>query len=65
MAEQDWTPSTITLNLLEKLMKHGFLSAVELETCRLPEDPKLPTPVDGYMVSFATFYEWGFKVPLN
>jgi hypothetical protein len=65
MAEQDWTPSTITLSHLQKLMKHGFLSAAELETCRLPEDLVLPAPADGDVVSFMTFYEWGFGAPLH
>jgi hypothetical protein len=31
MVEQDWTPSTIMMGHLQKLMKHGFMSAVELE----------------------------------
>jgi hypothetical protein len=46
-------------------MKHGFLSAAELETCRLPEDPVLPASADGDVVSFMTFYEWGFGAPLH
>jgi hypothetical protein len=47
MAEQDWTPSTVTLSHLQKLVKHEFLLAVELETCRLPEDHVLPAPEHG------------------
>jgi hypothetical protein len=47
----------------QKLMKHGFLSAAELETYRLSEDPALTTPADGYMVSFMAFYERGFRAP--
>jgi hypothetical protein len=26
MVEQDWTPSTVTLGHLQKLVKHGFMS---------------------------------------
>jgi hypothetical protein len=65
MAEQDWTTSTVTLSHLQKLMRHGFLSTVEIETYPLPEDPALPTPADGYVVSFTAFYEWGFGAPLH
>jgi hypothetical protein len=63
MAEQDWTPSSITLSHLQKLVKNGFMTAVELEACRMPEDPAFPTPVEGYMVSFTVFYEQGFGMP--
>jgi hypothetical protein len=48
------------LSLLLKLVKHGFMSAVELEACRVTEDPAFPTPTEGYMVSFTSFYAWGF-----
>jgi hypothetical protein len=63
MAEQDWTPSTVTLSHLEKLMKHGFIPTAELEACRVPEDPAFPALAEGYVVSFTTFYEWGFSMP--
>jgi hypothetical protein len=65
MAEQDWTPSTVTLGHLQKLMKHGFMLAVELEACQVPEDPMFPAPTEGYVMSFAAFYEQGFGVPLH
>jgi hypothetical protein len=63
MAEQDWTPSTTTLSHLQKLMKHGFMLAVGLVTCRVPVDPVFPAPVEGYVVSFTAFYEQGFSMP--
>jgi hypothetical protein len=63
MVEQDWTPSTIMLSQLQKLMKHGFMVVVEFEACWVPEDPSFPSPVGGYMVSIMTFYEWGFHMP--
>jgi hypothetical protein len=61
--EQDWSPSSITLGHLQKLMKHGFMSATELETCWVLMDPTLPAPTEGYVVSFTAFYERGFDVP--
>jgi hypothetical protein len=63
MVEQDWTPSTITLGHLQILVKHGFMAVVELEACRVPEDPTFPAPVEGYVVSFVSFYERGFDTP--
>jgi hypothetical protein len=63
MVEQDWTSSTITPSHLQKVVKHGFMSAVELVACWVPEDPAFPTPTEGYMVSFTDFYEWGFGMP--
>jgi hypothetical protein len=65
MAEQDWTPSTITLGHLQKVMKHGFMLAVELKACRVLKDPALATPVEGCVVSFTAFHEQGFSVPLH
>jgi hypothetical protein len=37
----------------------------ELVTYRVSEDPASSTPAEGYVVSFAAFYEWGFGVPLH
>jgi hypothetical protein len=65
MVEQDWTPSTITPGHLQKLVKHGFVAVTELEACRVPEDPALPAPMEGYVVSFVAFYEWGFAATLH
>jgi hypothetical protein len=63
MAEQDWTPSIVTRSHLQKLMKHGFIPAVEFEACQEPKDPAFTAHAEGYVVSFMTFYEWGFNVP--
>jgi hypothetical protein len=41
------------------------MMAVELEACRVSEDPALPTPAAGYVVFFMTFYERGFVMPLH
>jgi hypothetical protein len=38
------------------------MMVAELGTCRMPEDPISPTPVEGYVVSFVAIYERGFCV---
>jgi hypothetical protein len=63
MVEQDWAPSTVTPGHLQKLLKQGFMMAAELMACLVPEDPVFPAPVEGYVVSFMAFYEWGFGTP--
>jgi hypothetical protein len=40
------------------------MTAMELATHRVPEDPVSPTPAEGYMVTFVAFYEQGFGVTL-
>jgi hypothetical protein len=57
MVEQDWTPSSITLGHLQKLVKHGFMLAVELDACWVLMDPSFPALVEGYVVFFITIYE--------
>jgi hypothetical protein len=57
MAEQDWTPFTITSGHLQKLVKLGFMTATELTACRVPEDHALPVPAEGYMVCLMAFYD--------
>jgi hypothetical protein len=64
MAEQHWTPSTVMLGRLQKLTKQGFMTAVELATYRVLENPVFPAPMDGYVLSFGAFYERGFSMPL-
>jgi hypothetical protein len=63
MAEQGWIPSEITHVHLQDLVSQGFMMVVELATCRLPENPTSPAPVEGYVVAFTVFYERGFNVP--
>jgi hypothetical protein len=65
MAEQDWTPSTIMPGHLQKLMKLGFMAAAELEACHVLEDPMFLASMEGYVVSFVAFYEWGLSMPLH
>jgi hypothetical protein len=57
MAEQDWTPSTVTQGYLQKLVKQGFMMVAELATYHALEDHACPTPAEGYVVSFVAFYE--------
>jgi hypothetical protein len=63
MAEQDWTPSTVMQGHLQSHVSQGFMTAMELVACRVPEDPVFPSPVYGYVVTFLAFYERGFGVP--
>jgi hypothetical protein len=39
------------------------MTAVELATCHVLEDPASPALAGGYVVSCAAFYERGFDVP--
>jgi hypothetical protein len=38
-------------------MSQGFMTAMELFTWHVPEDPVSPALVEGCQVSFAAFYE--------
>jgi hypothetical protein len=51
--------SIVMLRYLQKLVKHGFMSAAELEACQVPKDPALPALAEGYVVSFTAFHECG------
>jgi hypothetical protein len=48
---------------MQKLVKHGFMAAVEFEACQVLVDSAFPAPVEGYVVSFMAFYERGFGMP--
>jgi hypothetical protein len=65
MAEQDWTPSKVTQDHLEGQADQGFMTAMELAACHVPEDPVFPAPAKEYVVTFVAFYERGFGVPLH
>jgi hypothetical protein len=41
------------------------MMVLELEACRVPEDPVFPTPTEGYVVAFVAFYERRFGMPLH
>jgi len=59
-----WCRSDITLQHLEGLVRRGLLCArTTTEEWRLPGDEDALSPLDGYVVSFAHFHEWGFTTP--
>jgi hypothetical protein len=39
------------------------MAVAELKVGRVPEDLAFPAPVEGYVMSFAVFYERGFGMP--
>jgi hypothetical protein len=41
------------------------MTAAELKTCRVLEDPAFPTPTEGYMVYFVAFYKRVIGMPLH
>jgi hypothetical protein len=65
MVEQDWTSSTVMAGHLQKHVKHGFMTTVELEACRVLEDLAFPVQVDRYVLPFMAFYERGFSTPTH
>jgi hypothetical protein len=44
-------------------MSWWFMTAAELATCYVPKDAASLGPMEGYMMDFATIYEWVFGVP--
>jgi hypothetical protein len=63
MDEQGWFPSELTQTHLQDVVSQGFMTAAELTTFRVLEDPVSPIPVVGYVVAYTVFYERGFCVP--
>jgi hypothetical protein len=63
MAELVWTALEVMQEHMQNLMSQGYLTAVELGTCHVSEDPVSPTPMGGYVMACATFCERGFGVP--
>jgi hypothetical protein len=65
MVESSWPVSEVMQEHLQNLMSQGYMTTMELATCRVPEDYASPAPVGGgwYVMSFMTFYERGFGVP--
>ena len=51
---------------MEGLVRHGFLYArTAAEEWRLPGEENVPSPLDGYVVSFMHFHERGFATPTH
>jgi hypothetical protein len=44
-------------------MSQGCMTALELATCRVPEDSVSHALVGAYAMAYAAFYERGFSVP--
>jgi hypothetical protein len=47
MAELGWPASEVTQEHLQNLVSQGYMTAVELATCRVPEDLTFLAPVWG------------------
>ena len=63
---EPWCCSDITLQRLEGLVHHGLLYAwTTAEEWWLPDDEDTPSPLDGYIMSFAHFHERGFATPAH
>jgi len=51
---------------MEGLVRRGLLRAWALaEEWLLPDEEELPSPPDGYVVSFTHFHERGFTTPAH
>jgi hypothetical protein len=48
---------------LQILVNQGFMTVTEHAAYHMPVDPSFSMPVDGYVVIFVAFYEWGFGAP--
>jgi hypothetical protein len=51
MAELGWTMSEVTQVHLQSLVSQGYMTAAELATCRMPEDPVSPVQAGGYVMA--------------
>ena len=61
-----WRRSDITFQHMEGLVHRGLLRARTLaEEWLLSSEEDLPSPPDGYVVSFAHFHEHGFVTPAH
>jgi hypothetical protein len=63
MAELGWLVSEIIAEHLQNLVSQGYMSAVELATCRVPTNPASPALAVGYVIACSSFYERGSGVP--
>jgi hypothetical protein len=63
MVQSSWPTSEVMQEHLKNLMSQGYMIAVELATCRVPEDLAFPALAEGYVVVCMAFYERGFGVP--
>ena len=63
---EPWCRFDITLQCLEGLVRRGLLRPLTTnEEWRLPGNEDVPSPLEGYVVSFAHFHEQGFAIPAH
>jgi hypothetical protein len=48
---------------LHSIVSQGYMTAVDLATCRVHKDHASPILAGGYTVLYIVFYERGFSVP--
>ena len=61
-----WCHFDITFQCMEGLVGHSLLHTwTSAEEWLLPGEEDLPSPPDGYVVSFAHFHERGFVAPAH
>ena len=61
-----WCRSDITFQCMVGLVHRGLLRVRTLaEEWLLPDEEDLPSPPNGYVVSFAHFHEHGFATPAH
>ena len=63
---ESWCGSSITPRRLEGLVHRGLLRPLTTnEEWRLPGNEDVPSPLEGYVESFAHFHERGFAIPAH
>jgi hypothetical protein len=50
---------------LQNLVSQVYMTAMELATCHMPEDPASPASTGRYIMAYVVFYERRFGVPSN
>jgi hypothetical protein len=63
MEDSGWTTSEVMQEHLQNLVSQGYMTAAELATCHVPEDPASSISVGGYVEVCMAFYVHGFGVP--
>jgi hypothetical protein len=61
---EQWLHSDVTHRRMESLVKHGLLHVrTMVMEWLMPESEDMPTPPNGYVVSFIPFHERGLASP--
>jgi hypothetical protein len=56
MAKPGWIASEVTQEHMQNLVSQGYVTAVELVTCYMPDDPASHVLVVGYVMACVMFY---------